>query len=115
MITMDKKYRTRGNLDAVIYCNDAPGDYPVHGRINEFYGGLPTTWRADGKHCAEARFDLIEVQPERWQAYEWVARLFMQEDKGRHNLEQMTWQMYPSEAAARAAHPDAAVIVKVPG
>lgn len=27
-------WQTRDGRDVVIYCTDAPGDWPIHGRIN---------------------------------------------------------------------------------
>ncbi len=30
-----KTYRTRGGRDALIYCTDAPGRWPIHGRVGE--------------------------------------------------------------------------------
>lgn len=110
MISMDKKYRTRGSWPVTLYCNDAPGFYPVHGRIVLDGEQLPTAWKADGEHCSDdRRLDLIEVQPELTQAYEWVPK-----SKNKYKYLQLIGE-YESEAAARAAHPDAAVIVKVPG
>lgn len=41
-----KTWRTRDGRKLVIYCTDAPGDYPIHGRIEG--SQLAKSWRMDG-------------------------------------------------------------------
>lgn len=110
MITMDKKYRTKTGHAVTLYCVDAPGSMPVHGRYEG--ADYAASWDAQGRapysESAKGAFDLIEVQPEAWQVYLWRERL------GTYSLLSLACT-YPSYSAARAAHPDAAVIVKVPG
>ncbi len=43
-----KTYRTRDGREALIYCTDAPGAYPIHGRIGETL----VRWNADGSFFA---------------------------------------------------------------
>ena len=63
-------YKTRGGREALIYCNDAPGDYPVHGRIDT---GV-VTWTGSG--CSSIGFaysssDLIPPAPPRIREMGW--------------------------------------------
>lgn len=48
MISMDKKYRTRDGREVVLYCVDAPSDWPVHGRIIDAHATSVCAWTADG-------------------------------------------------------------------
>lgn len=65
MVNMEKKYRTRDGREVVIYCVDAPGGYPVHGRIEGV--SLPQHWGIDGSrdpHTSRPNpLDLLEVSP----------------------------------------------------
>lgn len=47
--TLDWPYgwMTRDERNVVIYCTDAPGDRPIHGRIEA--ASLPSAWDANGK------------------------------------------------------------------
>jgi len=61
-IKLDGDYGTREHPDerVTIYCVDAPGDYPVHGRR----GDCPTAWTAMGTFNTYTRgnFDLVPLQ-----------------------------------------------------
>jgi len=64
-ISLDKKYRTRNGREVVLYCIDAPGRFPVHGRVEDEFGNSAIkSWLSDGKYCANSPtggYDLIEV------------------------------------------------------
>jgi len=62
MISMDKKYKTRGGSEVVLYCTDAPGKQPVHGRV----GKDVYAWTKGGcffDHETTNRLDLVEIKP----------------------------------------------------
>lgn len=42
--------QTRDERDVVIYCTDAPGPYPIHGRISD--GFLARSWDIEGRSSA---------------------------------------------------------------
>lgn len=50
--TIDWPYgwHTRNERDVVIYCTDAPGAYPIHGRISD--GFLARSWDIEGRSSA---------------------------------------------------------------
>lgn len=54
-----KPVTTRDGRKVTLYCIDAPGEYPVHGRIEDW---LPDAWRFDGANGSDcpATFDLIQ-------------------------------------------------------
>lgn len=55
-------YTTRDGRKVTIYCTDAPGKYPIHGRIDGF--GAPLEWKADGSFLPgglESSNDLINA------------------------------------------------------
>ena len=59
-----KTYRTRSGEEALIYCTDAPGDRPIHGRV----GTTICSWRADGKNHPygfDSDYDLPPFKPPR--------------------------------------------------
>ena len=58
LISMDKQYQTRDGRKVTLYCVDAPGDYPVHGRIERMQDAK--SWDKYGK-CWVDRHDLGEV------------------------------------------------------
>ncbi len=72
MIDFSKPVQTRDGRSVVIYCTDAPGDFPVHGRIEG--GALPNSWRLDGliqtgnRTCGS---DIIQT-PEGWGQEGWT-------------------------------------------
>lgn len=59
MFEPGKIYKTRGGEDALIYCVDAPGEYPVHGRV----GGYSKSWTLEGMilglYHTECDYDLL--------------------------------------------------------
>lgn len=59
----NRTYKTRSGEDALIYAVDAPGQWPIHGRI----GSHVCTWTADGRvqDGAECPSDLILPEPPR--------------------------------------------------
>jgi hypothetical protein len=62
MIDLTKEYKTRGGHDVVLYCDDAPGAYPVHGRVMRDSGYNVETWTATGRHYdddEETDMDLV--------------------------------------------------------
>lgn len=58
-----KPCTTRDGCAVVIYCTDAPGIFPIHGRIDG--GACPSCWGSDGRRYPgeEREFDLINVPP----------------------------------------------------
>jgi hypothetical protein len=52
-----KTYKTRSGDDALIYCVDAPGDEPIHGRIGQHI----MAWPASGEWAVgpEYKLDLV--------------------------------------------------------
>lgn len=51
--------RTRDGRKVVIYCTDAPGDFPVHGRVDQHKH--PLSWSLDGSpSCAYFGFELYQ-------------------------------------------------------
>ncbi len=65
-IDWTKPVQTRDGRKVVIYCTDAPGDFPVHGRIDGMED--PDTWRLDGAFIcgASSSLDLINApEPKR--------------------------------------------------
>ena len=61
-----KPCTTRDGRAVVIYCTDAPGLWPIHGRIQDH--SEPRSWHANGRYwsAGETCFDLINVpQPKR--------------------------------------------------
>lgn len=62
------KYRTRDGRDAIVLCNDAPGDYPLVGYI---IGEGARSWTPCGSGGSVARSgDLMPPEPE--QVVRWV-------------------------------------------
>jgi len=59
-IELKGDYGTREHPDerVTIYCVDAPGDYPVHGRIGELQCG----WDSNGTCALAIDFDLFPLQ-----------------------------------------------------
>lgn len=58
-----KPIRTRdGKGKVVIYCTDAPDEFPIHGRI-EFNGGvvLVSRWCANGENFVIPDYSLVNV------------------------------------------------------
>ena len=55
--------RIRDGRKVVIYCTDAPGKFPIHGRITNEY--CPFAWNIDGL-CSNGRYSmaLIPAPPE---------------------------------------------------
>ena len=65
-----KSYKTRGGEEAFIYCVDAPGAMPIHGRI----GTVLYCW-TEGGHILSIyshNDDLIAPEPERMSRKVWV-------------------------------------------
>ncbi|WP_374633984.1 hypothetical protein [Ferrovibrio sp.] len=63
---------TRDGCKVVLYCVDAPGEWPVHGRIEEAPG--PSCWRRDGTYQTtetKNNCDLIQA-PRRFKYERWV-------------------------------------------
>lgn len=56
-------YRTRDGREALIYCTDAPGDHPIHGRVHGF--PYAHSWTAEGMCYSDFRFrdDLVPPVP----------------------------------------------------
>ncbi len=53
-------HTTRDGRKVTIYCTDAPGDYPIHGRIE--HRGDPVSWRFDGEYDGgSSPLDLINA------------------------------------------------------
>ena len=66
-----KTYKTRGGEDAYIYAVDAPGPYPIHGRIGEDI----RAWKRDGSHIdknVERICDLMPPAPPRVSRLAWA-------------------------------------------
>ena len=65
-----KTYKTRSGEEAFIYCVDAPGLTPIHGRICD----TPYAWAESGNSVAVCshRHDLIAPEPERISQTFWV-------------------------------------------
>ena len=52
-------YKTRDGREALIYCTDAPGDYPVHGRV----GKCMRWWTLAGRHRLAAPDGDADLMP----------------------------------------------------
>jgi len=60
MIDMSRKYRTAGGREVTLYCTNAPGAYPVHGRIGD---RSPLRWNRAGFIAVGTISDrLVEVE-----------------------------------------------------
>jgi hypothetical protein len=73
MFEPGKIYKTRGGEDALIYCVDAPGNFPVHGRVGAFL----LQWAKDGNYWAKEprghhSHDLIAPAPKCISRTVWV-------------------------------------------
>jgi hypothetical protein len=55
-----KSYKTRGGEDALIYCVDAPGLTPIHGRV----GPVMLCWTESGMIASLTNHDFDLVAPE---------------------------------------------------
>lgn len=55
-----KPVTTRDGRKVTLYCIDAPGEYPVHGRVEDW---LPDAWRLDGTNGSAAPEKLDLIQP----------------------------------------------------
>ena len=73
-----KTYKTRGGEEAFIYCVDAPGACPIHGRI----GNDMIRWTEFGNMISTHKhpYDLISPEPER------ISRKFYVNDYGELGL-----------------------------
>lgn len=65
-LDLTKPLRTRDGLGTVtIYCTDAPGDYPIHGRVQHPMNNPKKTfaenWDIEGHHYADSCFDLANL------------------------------------------------------
>jgi hypothetical protein len=62
-----KSYKTRGGEDALIYCVDAPGLTPIHGRVHGRFGADMHCWTESGMIASVTNhdFDLIAPEPGR--------------------------------------------------
>lgn len=60
-LDLNKPIRTRDGREVVIYCTDAPGDYPIHGRVEG--EDSPRGWTLTGAWniFANISSDLINV------------------------------------------------------
>jgi len=69
-IEAGKTYKTRGGKDAFVYCVDAPGEYPIHGRVDNLF----RCWTANGKwiNHVEDDNDLMPPAPPRISQTVWV-------------------------------------------
>lgn len=66
MIDINKAYQTSDGRSVTLYCTDAPGPYPVHGRVSSPDGNSVKSWKADGRYLVEGRqsqLDLVELVP----------------------------------------------------
>lgn len=79
-IDINKQYQTRDGRAVTLYCTDAPGLLPVHGRIEGKKAAV--SWDAQGRHSFD---DLLHLKPAPdwrdeipWEALKpevrWVAR-----------------------------------------
>ncbi|MHB1310502.1 MAG: hypothetical protein ACYC3L_00700 [Gemmatimonadaceae bacterium] len=68
-----KTYRTRDGREALIYCTDAPGEYPIHGRVAG--DPDPNSWTASGRYASDAHGsslrDLLPPVPPRIREKRW--------------------------------------------
>ncbi|MDD2775484.1 MAG: hypothetical protein PHU06_05985 [Gallionella sp.] len=67
-----KTYKTRDGRNALIYCVDAPGDFPVHGRTDD---GYVKSWTLEGDcmtFSTNGSADLMPPEPERIDQVVWV-------------------------------------------
>jgi len=72
MISMDKKYRTRGGNEVRIYATDGRGLHAIHGAFKDHDEWRTCTWQENGVNfILEGPFDLIEVKP-RIRQTKWV-------------------------------------------
>lgn len=60
-LDLTKPMRCRDGTEVVIYCTDAPGSRPVHGRLAA--SNIPTCWPLDGRldQRTEKPYDLVNV------------------------------------------------------
>jgi hypothetical protein len=66
MISLNKKYKTKGGKEARIYAVNCGGTYPVHGAYRSVDGDwVSQSWTNDGmfnlSDCLGSDFDLVEV------------------------------------------------------
>lgn len=69
-MTFEAQRMRNGEL-ATIYCRDAPGEWPIHGRDKK---GMARSWRADGRwrdDGTDHHFDLMPSEPKvLWQRWD---------------------------------------------
>lgn len=61
-LDLTKPIKCRDGVVPTIYCTDAPGQYPIHGRLPGY--NQPVCWRSDGRYRAdgeEGQYDLVNV------------------------------------------------------
>jgi len=97
-----KTYKTRGGDDAYIYAVDAPGPYPIHGRVL----GHEEGWARDGQYFAGSRLsdhlDLTLPAPPRISQTVWV------------NVHKDSLIIYTSKSHANLTDPDFTIRHAVP-
>ena len=96
-----KPCQTRDGKKVIIYCVDAPGEYQIHGRIED--DNYPRTWRLDGRDTSleSTGYDLVNIQQkvEKW------ANVYTHFRTG---------YLYPTKSEAdRSAEPDRIACIKV--
>ena len=68
-----KTYKTRDGREALIYCTDAPGEYPIHGRVAG--DPDPNSWTGAGRYVSDTHGsslrDLLPPAPLRIREKRW--------------------------------------------
>lgn len=59
-IKMGEQYRTIMGEEVVLYCTDAPGDYPVHGRVMRGNESYVCSWLANGRRAIDPNVSSTE-------------------------------------------------------
>lgn len=65
------EYKTVKGRDAVVLCDDAPGEWPLKGYVTREGGSFEASWRADGISTREG-FDLVAPVTEPEQVVRWL-------------------------------------------
>ena len=96
-----KTYKTRCGEDAFIYCVDAPGLMPIHGRIGATLYG----WTEGGRILSVCSHpgDLIAPEPERISRMVWAT--VYENDHNRVHSSKENSELYATKDALRIAVP----------
>lgn len=105
---------TRDGKKVTLYCVDAPGKWPVHGRIEG--NDVPTSWNAHGNYQSRGKssYDLFQSPPPKpFKSGSWV-NVYPPTVSGPDVYQITVSEPYDNKAAADAiAHPGRIACVRV--